>query len=259
LASIYTWWNILDRLMEKMYLLRNSDGVFNVGAKWMYGYVRRQQMEVYTQQLKNVHPRDRKVRYCEIGVNGGHGTAAMLVSHPDVEVVSFDLGAYKYSKRVYDLLSLAFPGRITFHVGSSYDEKGAAGTVTKFADLVASGQEQPCDIILIDGDHRHLGAYLDIVNARKIAACDNILLFDDLNEASGNALTQAVNEGIVEVTKKFHGDGTNRKVNPCLRWVGTPSCYNSNDTSFINQRCVKCLPHFSFATGKIKAPTTPGC
>lgn len=261
LASIYTWWNLLDRLMEKTYLLKNKDGVFNIGPKWMYGYVRRHQMEVYTSQLNHVQPNGRPKRYCEIGVNGGHGTAAMLISDPSLQVVSFDLGAYRYSKPVYELLSYAFPGRVKFHVGSSYDEndKGTKGTVSKFADLVASGREAPCDVILIDGDHRHLGAYKDILNARKIAACDNILLFDDLNERSGDAFRQAVNEGLVEVKREYTGGPRNRAVNPCLRWIGQPGCYNTTDTAFINARCVKCLPKFSFATAKIANPTSPGC
>jgi hypothetical protein len=256
LTAIYTWWNILDRLMEKTYLLKNTDGVFNVGAKWMYGYIRRHQMEEYTKTLAMVDPQGRKKRYCEIGVNGGHGTVAMLLSDPLLDVVSFDLGAYKYSKRTYDLLSLSFPGRIKFHVGSSYDENGAKGTVTKFADLVMSGEEAPCDVILIDGDHRHHGAYMDILNARKVAACHNVLLFDDLNERSGGAFTQAVNEGVLIVRERFEGGKNNRKINPCLRWVGTPSCYDTNNTALIDQHCVKCLPAFSFATASVKSPTS---
>ena len=259
LTSIYTWWNILDRLMEKTYLMHNEYGTVNVGPKWIYGYVRRHQMEVYTTQLGLVNPVGRKKRYCEIGVNGGHGTVAMLLTDPNLDVVSFDLGAYRYSKKVYDIIGWSFPGRITFHVGSSYDDGGTMGTVNKFAEAVASGREEPCDVILIDGDHRHYGAYQDILNARKIAACDNVLLFDDLNEASGGAFNQAVKEEVLTLHKRYSGGAQNRDVNPCLRWIGNPACYNTTDSALIKSKCVRCLAQFSFATASVKEPLSPGC
>ena len=134
LASIYTWWNILDRIMEKSYLIKNPVGSssdsssttsttntqLNTGPKWMYGYIRDYQMKIYTESVHRLNKRNSisgsgsssgsdgndnnsssgssgssGKRYCEIGVNGGHGTIAMLLSDPLLDVVSFDLGEYR--------------------------------------------------------------------------------------------------------------------------------------------------------------------
>jgi hypothetical protein len=255
LVAIYTWWNLLDRLMEHNYL--SPGGGMNYGAKWTYGYVRRFQMEQYTRHLVKENGAKRK-RYCEIGVNGGHGTVAMLLSDPELDVVSFDLGAYKYSRKVYNLLKTAFPGRIKFHIGSSYDEGGVKGTVPIFADSVRMGREKPCDLILIDGAHTLDGAYKDILNMKEVASCDNVVLFDDINERSGGAFEKAVKNGILTVIDRFHGGHKNKEINPCLRWVGQPTCYNSTDSTLIENSCTKCLKEFSFATARITNPSQ-GC
>eukprot|EP00665_Eupelagonemidae_sp_cell47_P017408 gene17408-biopygen1705 len=49
--------------------------------------------------------------YCEIGINAGHGTAAMLLARDDLRVYSFDLHPWPYSDGVERFLSTAFAGR----------------------------------------------------------------------------------------------------------------------------------------------------
>ena len=280
LASIYTWWNILDRTMENNYLMTvpnsNSDGKdiplskdvkVNVAPKWIYGYVRDTQMKVYRDALNSIktNNNNNNKRYCEIGVNGGHGTVAMLLSDPTLDVVSFDLGAYKYSEPVYNLISIAFPNRIQFKIGSSYDltktnkkgiEKKYIGTVPEFVKLIQTGKEKSCDIILVDGDHRQHGASLDLHNMRNAASCNNILLYDDLDQASGLAFEAAKTRGILEITQTVKHTSTGDK-NPCIRWIGTPECYGATDEAFIKKKCQKCIQKFGFATAKFINP--PQC
>lgn len=271
LTSIYTWWNILDRTMEHNYLMTvpnsNSDKKdtlskdiqINVSPKWIYGYVRDNQMKVYRDALNSIKNNEKK-RYCEIGVNGGHGTVAMLLSDPNLDVVSFDLGAYKYSEPVYNLISMAFPNRIQFKIGSSYDlnkkNKKYIGTVPEFVKLIESGEEKSCDIILVDGDHRQHGASLDLHNMRNAASCNNILLYDDLDQASGGSFQAAENEGILEIIQTVKHTSVDDK-NPCIRWVGAPECYGATDDAFIRKKCQKCIQKFGFATAKFINP--PQC
>jgi predicted O-methyltransferase YrrM len=245
--------------MEESYLGHDPQGnPYSTAPKWIYGYIRGYQMDVYTSAVLSIKKKTR--RYCEIGVNGGHGTVAMLLADPGIEVVSFDLDAYSYSKKVYALLKMAFPGRIRIFTGSSYDtehprsKEKIAGSVPNFIKLVQEGKERPCDVILIDGDHRRAGAYQDILNMQQMAACENILLFDDLEQPSGYAFKEAEEKGVIAITKTERMSQVSLEKNPCLRWVGQPGCYAATDPAFIRQKCVKCIPQYGFATGRFKNP-----
>lgn len=116
-ASIYTWWSILDKLM-----VRSLTGKQMPPMATLYGYLRSgAQLNRYLEAIRRPGVR----RYCEIGTNGGHGTVAMLLANPQLEIVSFDMWAWPYSRAVFDLLSASFPGRLRAYVGSSYGDATA--------------------------------------------------------------------------------------------------------------------------------------
>lgn len=57
--------------------------------------------------------------YCEIGFNGGHSAAAMLLTNPRVTVHAFDLMAWPYSNATSALISAQFGARFNMHRGDS--------------------------------------------------------------------------------------------------------------------------------------------
>jgi hypothetical protein len=164
LTSILTLWNLLDA---------NINAAQKAGTGYHgkygspYGYMRPMQLQGYVQVTQRPGPRT----YCEIGVNGGHGTAAMLLANPEIVAHSFDMGSYGYSNQAYTILSLYFGERFKLHRGDS--------SVTLPA-WIAANPNATCDVILVDGDHREKGSYTDMVNMRKLSGCNSTLLIDDI-------------------------------------------------------------------------------
>ena len=64
-----------------------------------YGYMREVQLHAYSQLVWH---RPRVRTYCEVGFNGGHGTVAMLLASPRLQVHSFELGIFPYTRTAQD-------------------------------------------------------------------------------------------------------------------------------------------------------------
>ena len=189
LTSVYVLWNLLDRIILRH---RPDRGM----PQMPYGYMRLVQLHSYS---RLVWKRDDVRTYCETGINGGHGTAAMLLANPHLVTHSFDLGIQPYSRDVFDLLKLYFGERFNLYVGDSHR------TLPQFA--ANESNHRQCDVILIDGDHGN-GAYDDIRDFKPLAACHaHVLLDDTLPTAAGvnagprNAIRQAVAQGMIKVVR----------------------------------------------------------
>ena len=156
LSAVYTLWNLLD---HTMYQHRSKRPVYP------YGYMRLVQLKAYSRLVWR-NPTART--YCETGVNGGHGTAAMLLANPNLVAHSFDPGEQPYSDEVFKILSVYFGPRFILHRGSSH-----VHLPKSVADLAGK-----CDVLLIDGDHTASGAHQDIVDFKPLAACGVVLLDD---------------------------------------------------------------------------------
>jgi hypothetical protein len=153
--------------------------------------------------------------YCETGVNGGHGTAAMLLANPKLVAHSFDEGGQPYSDMVFQTLSLYFGERFILHRGNSHV------LLPPFA--ANRSNIGKCDILLVDGDHSEHGAYKDIVDMRPLAACGAVVLLDDIvetidhrNGGPQQAIKRVERQGIMTVTER-HVYNTTTRDNPCLR------------------------------------------
>ena len=138
LASVYTLWNVLDSILHS-----HRDRPKPV---YPYGYMRYVQLEAYS-RLVWQQPQIRT--YCETGVNGGHGTAAMLAASPHLVAHSFDEAAQPYSEDVLKLLSTLYRERFVPHRGNSH---------VTLPRQAGGGLARACDIILVDGDHSAEGA-----------------------------------------------------------------------------------------------------
>lgn len=210
LATVYTLWNVLDAIMH--------DHRQHMRPKFPYGYMREVQLHAYAQhvwQQPNVHT------YCETGVNGGHGTAAMLSASPSLVSHSFDEVGQPYSEAVFKFLGSYFRERFVPYRGNSHM------LLPKATHLRRS-----CDVILVDGDHSEQGTYQDIIDMQKLASCGATLLLDDmggsrarLNSGPSVALERARDKGVVDVVQ-WHLYNRSSPENPCLRdkHGGRPMC-----------------------------------
>jgi hypothetical protein len=205
IVAVLTMWNLLDANINAAQLAGNG---YKSPYGTPYGYMRPVQLHAYTQSVwKNPHART----YCEIGLNGGHGTAAMLEASPDLVAHSFDMGAYGYSNDAYRLLALSFGDRFQLHRGDSML------TVPEFA---AAHQSVACDVILIDGDHRLRGCKQDMINMRQLAGCNATVFIDDISMPPGAAVNHLVQTGVLKVLE-WHRYKRHARENPCLR-LGHP-------------------------------------
>ena len=112
---------------------------------------------------------------CEVGLNGGHSAAAMLLAAgKESTFVSFDIGNFgpvTYYNTTVTMLQRVFPKQIEFILGDS------AITVPLFA----AQRGKVCDVVSVDGDHSKEGALRDINSIRTISKSGALVLMDDTN------------------------------------------------------------------------------
>jgi predicted O-methyltransferase YrrM len=133
-------------------------------------------------------------RVLEIGFNGGLSAAAFLDAHPDIHVVSFDLGEWPYVKDAKQLIDELFPGRHTLIIGDS------TVTVPQFHS------EESFDLAFVDGGHHTPVPDKDIANCLPLLRSNGYIIMDDYCEAYGKfgvirAYDQAVQRGDIQTTK----------------------------------------------------------
>ena len=108
----------------------------------------------------------------EIGFNAGH-SAELFLKNSDAYVYSFDLGDHfhKYLKFGKQYININYPNRHSLVLGDSTIR------VPKFAE---NNSEIKFDIIFIDGGHDYDIAYADLMNCRKLANENTIIIMDDI-------------------------------------------------------------------------------
>ena len=206
-AAVATMWNLLDRNIEEA--ARNCRDVSRCPGT-PFGYMRPAQLEHYSSFVW----KKGAMTYCEIGFNGGHGTTAMLLANPKLQVHSFELGGFMYTASAEALVRLYFGERFQYHRGDSQ----------KLVPAFARNNSKLCDVLLVDGAHSYAGALHDIRNMHALAKPGAVLLVDDLDEGPGPALEAARASGLIEVTERFmfNESTVGDPVNPCIRRVRAP-------------------------------------
>lgn len=136
----------------------------------------------------------------EIGFNAGFSSFAFLSAHPDIKVVSFDLGEHAYSRTAKALIDKKFPGRHTLINGDS--TKTVPAHHSKNPDL-------QFDLVFIDGGHAYEVAQADIANMRLFCGEKTAVVMDDLTpwlswgEGPYRAWTEAIAAGVVRQDEMF--------------------------------------------------------
>jgi len=103
--------------------------------------------------------------YCEIGTNGGHSSVMALLADDKLQVVSFDMNEWTYTREVSKFLNMTYPGRFSSFPGSSFI------TVPEF--FHSSGKR--CNIALVDGIHTAEGADRDLNNLYTGMTCKHYI------------------------------------------------------------------------------------
>ena len=133
----------------------------------------------------------------EIGFNGGH-SAELFLKNTSAEVTSLDLGEYSYVYKGKEFIDTVYPNRHNLILGDS------CKTVKSL-----SGQ---FDLIFIDGGHTYDIAKSDLINCKKFAHPDTIVLMDDIvfsdqlswNIGPTRAWLEGIQEGIITETDRYH-------------------------------------------------------
>lgn len=105
----------------------------------------------------------------EIGFNAGHSAELFLQTNPHAQVLSFDLGDHSYTPLGAAYLQQKFPNRHKIIYGDSK-------TVVPNFQQTYSVQ---ADIIFIDGGHDYETAKRDLLNCKRFAHSNSIVIFDD--------------------------------------------------------------------------------
>lgn len=103
----------------------------------------------------------------EIGLNGGHSMAIFLLSNPNLEVLSFDICEHNYVKDIANY----YKNKYNFN----FVEGDSLISVKEY------NNDKKYDIIHIDGGHHEQCVINDLINSKRFAHKDTLMIFDDTN------------------------------------------------------------------------------
>lgn len=140
----------------------------------------------------------------EIGFHAGHSSETFLKTNMTAHVTSFDIGSYSYVKLGKQYIDNTFPTRHELLLGNS---------LTTVPEYTASHPDKKFDLIFIDGGHTYDVAKTDIMNCKKLAHKDTIVIMDDTitdptfvchwNKGPSQSWTEAVNWGMIREEGHF--------------------------------------------------------
>lgn len=125
-----------------------------------------------TQDLIDYCKQYRPKRVMEIGFNGGHSANIFLQQESVEKVVSFDIGTHDYVTFAKEFVDMAYPSKHELVLGNSLE------TVPLY-------NSEPFDMIFIDGCHDYEYAINDLLNCKRLAHSDTIVIIDDTTYTPG--------------------------------------------------------------------------
>lgn len=143
-----------------------------------------------TEFLKNIVNKSNIKNVMEIGFNAGHSAETFLSSNKRINLVSFDIGIHNYVAYGKYFIDEMYPRRHKLIIGNSIN------TVPKFS----KENNIKFDIIFIDGGHEYSIAKNDLINCKKLAHKNTIIILDDT--INNNEFLLDWNEGPSKVWKE---------------------------------------------------------
>lgn len=107
------------------------------------------------------------VNILEVGFNAGHSSTLFLESNPNSKVISFDICEHPYVDKAKNDIDILYPNRHTLIRGDS------RLTIPNFITDITF------DLIFIDGGHSEEVAMADLLNCKRLATKDTIIVLDD--------------------------------------------------------------------------------
>ena len=216
LHAAFALWDVLDGLMRE----------YEPTHLYATGYVRELQLRRMLQLAASCGDRGllgadaggnmmgRRARavcnYCEIGMNGGHSTVAMLLANPRLTAHVFDMMAFGYSAHVAKLLKQRFGRRFQLHAGDSHT------TVRPWASAFRANGSR-CDLLFVDGDHSENGAHMDVADLQPAAAPHSTLVMDDISVGPGCVMRRLARTGVLQIAETYGPFDAPSPHNPCMR------------------------------------------
>ncbi|KAK2141539.1 hypothetical protein LSH36_1085g00014 [Paralvinella palmiformis] len=141
---------------------------------------------------------------CETGFNAGHSTFGWLTINPNAHVYSFDIGVHQYAKPMAEYIRKLHPERFNITWGDS------TKTIPIFH---RQHPEVLCDLIIIDGGHTTGICKADLLNFKKMANNDSIVILDNypqkrwrFNQILGDVWEWAKRNGEISEIFRCHVD-----------------------------------------------------
>ena len=103
----------------------------------------------------------------EIGFNAGHSADTFLGINSNASLISFDIGEHSCVKVAKEFIDSFYPNRHTLILGDSTKTIPKYETDIKF------------DLIFIDGGHSYEVAKTDLLNCKRFAHKDTVVIMDD--------------------------------------------------------------------------------
>ncbi len=150
------------------------------------GYTRGCYKETIVLQLLSFN----KQNILEIGFNAGHSADLFLSNNSNGNVLSFDIGEHDYTQIGKKYIDITYPNRHTLIIGDSTQSIPKYNSDIKY------------DLIFIDGGHSYQVAKADLINCKRFAHKDTIVIMDDTmynklwEKEYNTGPTQAWKEGI---------------------------------------------------------------
>ena len=223
--SIFASWNLLDALMYS----HETATIFQTG------YLR----ELQVRRMVQLARRPRTRHYCEVGMNGGHSLAAVLLSNANVTAHVFDLFKWRYSWPAATLLNASFCGRLNFYPGWSHH------TLPQFT-AQARSRGISCDLMLVDGGHTFRAARADIEELQAIANANTLVVTDDIGMPPGFAIKVLNRTGTLRIEEIYGPYQRRTRHNPCMR--------APKDMPVARARSGRMCPMWGFAVSRYLRP-----
>ena len=141
-------------------------------------YIRKYSSETFEGNINDIPEQQDKIRnilikykpkeILEIGFNAGHSSNFFL-KNSNANVTSFDIGIHDYTKYGKQFIDLKYPHRHILIYGNSLD------TIPHFSQF----SDKKFDLIFIDGNHDYNYALNDLINCRRLAHNNTIVILDD--------------------------------------------------------------------------------